>query len=203
VRPRTVAFVVAGVLVAGMLVFLAVEVTRGGSASGSGGDEDGTAEGPGKRNPVAAQRSQPAPRPERSTGSEDDADPVASGRDPTRPGTAAGGSYTPVRPFPRTTAPTVAPAGQADPTTSNTDPEQNDKMAAATASYDSGDYQAAHEKALEILEGSPRNIKMLRIAVSTSCMFGEIDRARELNARLPKAQQEQMRKRCKKNGADL
>jgi hypothetical protein len=185
---------VAGVLVAGMLLFLAREVSRGSSADG-GGDTDKAAAGangshrrtPG---PVAA-RGLPTPRADR--GGEAAGDRVETGGQAQGPAVDA---PPPKVTFPRVPMPAVGPAAgnsaslPEGPTTSNTDPEQDEKMAAATDSYDNGDYQGAQEKALAVLETSPRNIKALRIVVSTACMFGEMDRARELNARLPKAQQE-------------
>ena len=38
-RPRTIILTAGGVLVVGMLVFLAIEVSRDSSASGGGGDD--------------------------------------------------------------------------------------------------------------------------------------------------------------------
>jgi len=96
-----------------------------------------------------------------------------------------------------------AGAAAAAPVTSNTDPELEQRMDEVSSFYDRGDYQAAQDKALEVLESSPRNIRMLRVVVSTSCMFGELERARDLNTRLPKKSQEDMRKRCKRYGYDL
>jgi hypothetical protein len=207
VRPRTIILTAGGVLVVGMLVFLALEVSRDSSASGGGGDDKPAADDSGahKRAPgVSAQHSLPMPRHGRPGAAGDHAD--SSAEENSSGGPAAERTPPPKAPFPRVAVPAVGlPAeGLSErPTTSNGDPESDEKMAAATDAYDKGDYQAAQERALTLLETSPRNIKALRIAVSTSCMFGEMDRARELNARLPKSQQEQMRRRCKKNGGDL
>jgi hypothetical protein len=206
VRPRTILLVAAGVLVAGMLVFLAIESSRDSASAGGGaggdGDDDSARARKGGSGSVAARL--PAPRAGRGGGE------AAPGDDDvaTTPETA---DPAPVRkaPFPKVPVPAVGPAAGAAasmpeaPTTSNTDPEQDEKMASATAAYDKGDYQAAQERALAVLESSPRHIKALRIVVSTSCMFGEMERARELNARLPRKDQDVMRKRCQKYGGQL
>jgi hypothetical protein len=44
---------------------------------------------------------------------------------------------------------------------------------------------------------------MLRIAVSTACIMGDVDKARRYNEILPAADQEQMRARCSKFGLEL
>jgi hypothetical protein len=77
------------------------------------------------------------------------------------------------------------------------------RMDAAHRLFDTGEYPAAEEAALAILEGSPRNVKMLRIVVSTACAMGNVERAKEYYAQLPSKDQEQMRKRCKKWTVDL
>ncbi len=73
----------------------------------------------------------------------------------------------------------------------------------ATRYYDKGDYPAALESALLVLENDPRNIKMLRVVVSTKCALNEVDSARSYSKRLPRRDQRQMRTRCKNWGADL
>lgn len=76
-------------------------------------------------------------------------------------------------------------------------------MTQATRHYDKGDYPAALEAALAVLEDDPRNIKMLRVVVSTKCALNEVDSARSYSKRLPRRDQRQMRTRCKNWGADL
>ncbi|HTM21019.1 MAG TPA: hypothetical protein VL172_10940 [Kofleriaceae bacterium] len=200
-RARTIVLLAAGVLVLGAFLYLAIDVSRGSGsgATPSAAGDDGAHHG---RGTVAAQRSLPTPRSPRAPAAEvDDADPAAAPAAPPARPPVLRGPHTPMAAVGAAAGAGALPG--AAPATSNSDPEQDEKMADATASYDSGDYQAAQEKALAILESSPRNIKMLRIAVSTSCMFGDLAKAKELNARLPKAQQEQMRRRCKKNGGDI
>lgn len=70
------------------------------------------------------------------------------------------------------------------------------RMDKVNGAYDRGNYLDAHEAALEVLEDQPRNVRMLRVAVSTSCILGEVDRASELYQRLPPGDQAAMAKRC-------
>jgi hypothetical protein len=70
------------------------------------------------------------------------------------------------------------------------------RMDKVNGAYDRGNYLDAHEAALEVLEDQPRNVRMLRVAVSTSCILGEVDRASELYERLPPGDQADMAKRC-------
>jgi hypothetical protein len=76
-------------------------------------------------------------------------------------------------------------------------------MKQATRYYDKGDYPAALEAALAVLENDPRNIKMLRVVVSTKCALDEVDSARTFSKRLPRRDQRQMRTRCLNWGAEL
>lgn len=192
-RGRTILFAAAGVVIVGMLVFLAIEVRRGGSSGADGG----TSAGESGRGNAAAKRSPPAPRPDRADPDEEGLEPAAPPRVGMRP-PPGGISAVPLG-GPRAAGSTMAPPVAS----SNGAPAQDERTAEVSAAYDRGDYQAAQEKALAVLADSPRNIKMLRVVVSTSCMFGEMDRARELNARLPKKDQEDMKKRCKRFGEEL
>ncbi len=83
------------------------------------------------------------------------------------------------------------------------DQEKVDERPEATRLYDHGDYPAALEAALKVLESDPRNIKMLRIVVSTKCSLNEVESARAYLRRLPRRDQRQMRTRCKNWGVDL
>ena len=95
----------------------------------------------------------------------------------------------------------------ADPRRASKDGKEADpmkvRMTEATRFYDKGNYPAAQEVALEILEKDPGNIKMLRVAVSTLCATGDVDRAVRYLNQLPAGDQNQMRKRCEKWGAEL
>jgi hypothetical protein len=74
---------------------------------------------------------------------------------------------------------------------------------AATESYDRGEYEQAAEKALAVLGREPDNVRMLRVATSSSCFTGEVDRAKELYARLPKKDKRDIAKRCAKVGVEF
>jgi hypothetical protein len=77
------------------------------------------------------------------------------------------------------------------------------RMDAATRLFDRGDYPGAEDAAVSILEANPRNIRMLRIVVSSACATGSVDRAKEYYARLPSRDQEQMQRRCDKWGVQV
>lgn len=83
------------------------------------------------------------------------------------------------------------------------DPELKKRMAEVSAAYDSGDYPTAHDLAIKVLEDSPRNIKMLRVVVSTSCSQGDGDLARSYASRLPERDRKAMAGRCERWGVEL
>ncbi|HUH03814.1 MAG TPA: hypothetical protein VML75_17585 [Kofleriaceae bacterium] len=83
------------------------------------------------------------------------------------------------------------------------DPELKKRMDEVSAAYDSGDYPTAHQLAIEVLGDSPRNIKMLRVVVSTSCSQGEGDLARKYAELLPERDRKAMATRCTRWGVDL
>ena len=76
-------------------------------------------------------------------------------------------------------------------------------MKAANKAYDKGDYPTAEDAALEILKDSPRNIRMLRIVVSTSCIMGNAEQAKSYISSLPTRDQTQLRTRCSNWGLEL
>jgi hypothetical protein len=87
--------------------------------------------------------------------------------------------------------------------TDDEDDETKKQMKEATRLYDKGNYPAALEEALKVLDENPRNIKMLRVAVSALCSTGEVEKAQRYLAGLPKRDQVQMRRRCRKWGVEL
>lgn len=95
------------------------------------------------------------------------------------------------------TRPEIAKPGDDD-----SNPTQQ-RMTEATQLYDRGNYPAAQELALEILKKDPNNVKMLRVAVSTLCATGDVDKAGTYLRMLPSRDQNQMKRRCKKWGAEL
>lgn len=89
-----------------------------------------------------------------------------------------------------------APAGD------ESDPAKK-RMTEATQFYDQGNYPAAQEVALEVLKKDPNNVKMLRVAVSTLCATGEVEKASKYLRLLPSRDRSQMKRRCKKWGAEF
>jgi hypothetical protein len=83
------------------------------------------------------------------------------------------------------------------------DPELKKRMSEVSAAYDTGDYPTAHDLAVKVLEDSPRNIKMLRVVVSTSCSEGDADGARKYATQLPERDRKELAGRCKRWGVDL
>lgn len=77
------------------------------------------------------------------------------------------------------------------------------RMTEATQFYDQGNYPAAQEVALEVLKKDPNNVKMLRVAVSTLCATGDVEKAGTYLRLLPSRDRGQMKRRCKKWGAEL
>ncbi|MBL4633991.1 MAG: hypothetical protein JKY56_08965 [Kofleriaceae bacterium] len=72
------------------------------------------------------------------------------------------------------------------------------EMADANKLYDQADYEGAREAALTILNGQSENVRMLRIVVSSSCIMGDEDIAVKYYQGLPKRDQAQMQRRCKR-----
>lgn|GEM_PF-1618601 len=69
-------------------------------------------------------------------------------------------------------------------------------MREANRAYDRQNYDEASKRALEILKEHPRNVRMLRVVVSSACFMGNEDQAREYYAKLPKRDKTHMRIRC-------
>ena len=70
----------------------------------------------------------------------------------------------------------------------------------ANKAYDRGDYDDAKQVAGRVLAQQPTNIRMLRVMVSASCIDGDAAGAQFYYARLPVADQDQMRVRCARYG---
>lgn len=77
------------------------------------------------------------------------------------------------------------------------------RMDAANSLYDRANYEAAQEAALVILDEQPRNVRMLRIVVSTACIMAEPGKAREYYDLLPDRDQRQMARRCARYGVEF
>jgi hypothetical protein len=78
-----------------------------------------------------------------------------------------------------------------------------DRMDETNKLYDSRDYEGAIASAQEILKDMPRNVRMLRVVVSSACITGEEGVAREHYAMLPPRDQQQMSVRCKRYGVEF
>lgn len=77
------------------------------------------------------------------------------------------------------------------------------QMDEANSLYDKNDWEGAQEKALEILEESPKNTRMMRIVVSTACKMGQEDLASEWFGKLPAKDQKVMAIRCARYQIEL
>lgn len=79
-----------------------------------------------------------------------------------------------------------------------------ERMDAVNSLYDHKDFEAALDAARVILEESPRNVRMLRVVVSSACIMGQPEVALDSYLLLPPApHQRHMRKRCARYGVDL
>lgn len=77
------------------------------------------------------------------------------------------------------------------------------KMDDANKEYDRANYEGAREAALELLEEQPKNVRMNRIVVSSSCIMGDEDIASKHYELLPPRDQRQMARRCKRYGIEF
>jgi len=100
---------------------------------------------------------------------------------------------------------TAAPAeSPALPTSDGTELQRLDAtMAEANKAYDRGDFDAAKEIALKVLAQEPRNVRMLRIMVSASCIEGDSVVAQKYYLDLPERDRAQMRTRCGRYGVSF
>jgi hypothetical protein len=78
-----------------------------------------------------------------------------------------------------------------------------DRMDETNKLYDSRDYEGAIAAAQEVLKDMPRNVRMLRVVVSSACITGDEGMAREHYAMLPARDQEQMSVRCRRYGVEF
>lgn len=115
------------------------------------------------------------------------------------------------RPSPRATAVAAAPVAQVAPVAapslgSAQDPGEltgaklEAVMTEANKAYDRNDYDEARQIASRVLAQLPTNVRMLRVMVSASCIDGDAAVAQAHFAKLPPADQEQMKVRCARYG---
>ncbi|MEO7094935.1 MAG: hypothetical protein ABI175_16875 [Polyangiales bacterium] len=76
-------------------------------------------------------------------------------------------------------------------------------MAEANKAYDHGDFDEAKGIALKVLAKDPTNVRMLRIAVSASCIDGDSTEAQRHYTLLPGPDREAMKIRCGRYGINF
>jgi hypothetical protein len=189
VTVRHAALSIGAVLVLGLGVYLFIEVRA--------------ARAPDLAGPPATERdrtgSPERPPPERVTDR-------AAERSPDRPA-GAPATRTVAAP-PRSASPAAAPAAPAanDPAAAALDadalvgPKLDAAMDEANRAYDRGDFDDAKIIAGRVLARQPGNVRMLRVMVSASCIDGDSATAQAHFAKLPPADQVQMRTRCARYG---
>ncbi len=73
-------------------------------------------------------------------------------------------------------------------------------MDQANKAYDHQDFEEARLIAGKVLQKDPKNIRMLRIMVSSTCIEGDSAAAQKYFELLPKGDREQMKARCDRYG---
>jgi len=86
--------------------------------------------------------------------------------------------------------------GAVQPAIDPDNPELASAMTESNKAYDRGDYDGARSLAMKLLTKDPRNVRMLRVVVSSSCIMGDADVATQYWAQLPPPDQAQMTARC-------
>jgi len=153
--------------------------------------------------PAAADRAAPPTRAAAPPPSEPAAPVAAPTPPPAGPPTAARAgapAWIPSHPG----APPAPAVASADAATAGSDELSGPKlelvMDEANKAYDRGDYDDAKTVAARVLARQPSNARMLRIMVSASCIDGDSATALASYAKLPAADQAQMRTRCARYG---
>ena len=180
-RPGSIALTAASALVALGGLYLMVEVRRGSAVA----SPEPAARAPTKAAAVAtATPSIPKPQADRGGGGL----PVLGSGDKRRVGTGDVGE-----PVKRLDTPTLAKYDEPPPS-----PEGEDDRLEANKAYDRGDYESARALALKSLAETPKNVKLLRVVVSSSCIMGDADVAQQYAPQLPEGDRAQMAERCAK-----
>lgn len=107
-----------------------------------------------------------------------------------------------VTPSTNTEAPALTGSGS-DPITeelAKPNPKLDIVMAEANKAYDHGEFEDAKGIALKVLARDPNNVRMLRIAVSASCIDGDPVEAQKHYNFLPPPDREAMKIRCGRYG---
>lgn len=90
-----------------------------------------------------------------------------------------------------------------DPKVYEPDPAHEENLLEANKLYDKGDFEGARGLATKMLSKVPGNVRMLRVVVSSSCIMGEADVAKQYAVQLPAPDLEAMKARCSKFQIDL
>lgn len=142
--------------------------------------------------PATAEVVAKRPTPARATADTPPAEPTGEGADVTPPARREARIPVPVREVtPEDTSGTPAP---------RVDANKDATMAEANKAYDRGDFDEAQVIAEKVLKDDPKNVRMLRILVSASCIQGDSVIAQKHYLMLPETDREQMRTRCGRYG---
>ena len=99
------------------------------------------------------------------------------------------------------TSGTPSPQMPADSTEGRkVDIDKDATMAEANKAYDKGEFDEAVVIAEKVLKDDPKNVRMLRILVSSACIQGDSIIAQKHYLMLPAGDREQMRTRCGRYG---
>ena len=193
VTPRHIILGIASLAVAGMLLFLWLEV-RTTTASSAVPPRTAPAPTASAKDTEAAQdepskvASRPASLPVRGEKPKPE---------PQTPATSSGGEGSTMRRFGEAEEPkeTNVTEELAKP-----NPKMDAVMAEANKAYDRGEFDDAKGIALKVLAKEPANVRMLRIVVSSSCIEGSAADAQKHYLSLPASDREQMKVRCERYG---
>jgi hypothetical protein len=178
---------IGAVLVLGLGVYLFVEVRSSLVSPAAAPVRTGETGEPGEPLATRARAAQPT-RPQGAT------PPSAEVRGDAAPARPA------APPVPSAPPPALPGSAAASPEPELAGSRLDAAMAEANKAYDRGDYDDAKALAQRLLTRDPSNVRMLRILVSASCIDGDAAAALASYAKLPPADQAQMRTRCARYG---
>lgn len=79
-----------------------------------------------------------------------------------------------------------------------------ERMDDVNSLYDKADYERARDAAVKVLEEFPKQVRMLRVAISTSCLMGDQEQAAQYFERLERDRdRRQMARRCARYGIEF
>lgn len=104
---------------------------------------------------------------------------------------------------PSTDAPQLTGADPINDELAKPNPKFDIVMAEANKAYDHGEFDDAKGIAMKVLAKDPNNVRMLRIAVSASCIDGDSVEAQKHYNLLPGPDREAMKIRCGRYGVSF